>query len=78
MTCVSKLRTSLKILLVREHQQERILHFSILNNPCEFRSCLVDTVAVVGVDNEDKALGSWSTVSTPALVFRIYRDWVVG
>ena len=52
------LRTSAEILLVRKHQQQRILHFSVLDNPCEFLLGLVDTGAVVGVDDEDETLGA--------------------
>jgi len=51
-------RTPLEILLVRKDQQQRILHFSVLDDSRELRSCLVDAAAVVGVDDEDEALGS--------------------
>jgi hypothetical protein len=60
--------TSAEILLVRKHQQQRILHFPVLDDPCELRPCLVDAVAVVRVDNEDKALGAYSTVNKCALL----------
>jgi len=52
------LRTSAEILLVRKHQQQRILHFSVLDNPCEFLLGLVDAGAIVGVDDEDETLGA--------------------
>jgi hypothetical protein len=51
-------RTSRQILLVGKHQQQRILHFPVLNDPCEFGPRLLDAVAVVRVDDEDEALGS--------------------
>jgi hypothetical protein len=50
---VSFSRTSVQILLIRKHQQKRILHFPVLDDSCEFRLRLVDAVAVVGVDDED-------------------------
>lgn len=46
-------RTPLEILLVGKHEQQRILHFSVLDDARKFGSCLVDTIAVVGVNNED-------------------------
>jgi hypothetical protein len=57
-----RLRTSLQILLVRKHQQQRILHFSILDDPRELRPRLVDTVAVIRVDDEDKTLGAYTVM----------------
>jgi hypothetical protein len=51
-----RVRTSWQILLVRKHQQQRILHFPVLDDARELRPCLVDAVAVVGVDDEDQAL----------------------
>jgi hypothetical protein len=51
-------RTSCQILLVGKHQQQSILHFPVLDNPCEFGPRLLDAVAVVGVDDEDETLGS--------------------
>jgi len=38
--------TSLYILLVREHQQQRILHFTILDDTSQFRLCLIDTLTI--------------------------------
>jgi hypothetical protein len=57
-------RTSLEILLVCKHQQQRIFHFPVLDDPCEFRPCLVDTITVIRVDDEDKTLSSYIVVST--------------
>jgi hypothetical protein len=54
--CMPRVRTSRQILLVGKHQQQSILHFPVLNNPCEFGPRLLDAVAIVRVDNEDEAL----------------------
>lgn len=51
-------RTSLEILLVGKYKQQGVLHFPVLNDTGELGSCLVDTVAVVGVNDEDKTLGA--------------------
>ena len=51
--------TSLKILLVRKHQQQRILHFPVLNDTRKLRPGLFNAVAIVGVDDEYQALGSY-------------------
>jgi len=51
-------RTSLQILLVREYQQQRILHFPVLDNAGELGAGLVDTVTVVRVDDEDQTLSA--------------------
>ena len=42
-----RVRTSTQILLVRKYQQQGILHFSVLDDPREFRLGLLDTGAVV-------------------------------
>ena len=55
------MRTALQILLVRKHQQQRVLHLTILDDTGELRPCLVDAVAVIRVDDEDKALGTCTT-----------------
>jgi hypothetical protein len=58
----TRVRTSWQILLVRKHQQQRILHFPVLDDPRELRFRLVDAAAVIGVDDEDKALGSYNSI----------------
>lgn len=55
------LRTSREILLVGEHEQQCVFHFTVLDDPSELRAGLVDAVAVVGINDEDEALGAWST-----------------
>ena len=69
------IHTSLEILLVRKHQQQRVLHFPILNNPCEFCPRLVDAVAVVGIDDEDETLSSCGRVSTAFPRYSQYRGF---
>jgi hypothetical protein len=54
----AELHTSRQILLVGKHQQQRILHFPVLDDPCELGPRLLDAVAVVRVDDEDESLGS--------------------
>jgi hypothetical protein len=48
----------LQILLVRKYQQQSILHFSVLDNARELGAGLVDTVTVVGIDDENQTLGA--------------------
>lgn len=60
---MSAVLTSWNILLVRKHQQQRIFHFAILNNPRQLAPRLVYPVAVVAVNDEDKALGAGEVMS---------------
>jgi len=46
MKTLHDLRTSLYVLLVREHQQQRILHFTILDDTSQLSLCLIDTLTV--------------------------------
>lgn len=48
--------TSRYILLIGKHQQQRLLHLSIQYDAMELLSRLVDSGAVVRVDDEDEAL----------------------
>jgi hypothetical protein len=50
--------TSRQILLISEHEQQALLHFSVAENPMKFLLGLVDTVTVLAVDNEDETLGT--------------------
>jgi hypothetical protein len=45
--------TSWQILLVGKHQQKTVLHFTVAQYAVELLFCLVDTFAVLAVDNED-------------------------
>ena len=63
------------ILLVGKHKQQRLLHFPIEYDAMQLLSRLIYAVAVVAVDNENKALGScenaWSALACetgPALI----------
>jgi hypothetical protein len=56
--CNLSQRTSLQILLVCKHQQQRILHFPVLDDTGELGTGLIDTVAVVRVDDEDQTLSA--------------------
>ena len=49
-------RTSWQILLVREHEQETILHFPVTQYAVQLLLRLVDTVPVLAVDDEDQTL----------------------
>ena len=53
---VTAKHTTLKILLICKDEQQRILHFSVLNDPCEFCPCLVDAITVIRIDDEDETL----------------------
>lgn len=55
--------TSCDILLVGKHQQQRILHFAILNDTRQLVLRLGDPIAVVAVDNEDETLGAREVVA---------------
>ena len=55
---VPGIRTSVEILLVGKDEQQRVLHFAILDDAGELSSSLVDAIAVVGVNDEDEALGA--------------------
>lgn len=46
-----------KILLVGEDQENGVSELVLVEHALEFLSGLDDTVAIVGVDNEDDALG---------------------
>jgi hypothetical protein len=65
-TCMPGIRTSCQILLVGKHQQQSILHFPVLDDPCEFGPRLLDAVAVVRVDDEDETLGSCALLASCA------------
>lgn len=65
--CVSagrRERTSSNILLVRKHQKERIFHFSVIDNAMQLLSGLVYAVAITRVDNEDQALGAFTSLAS--------------
>jgi hypothetical protein len=57
-------RTSLQILLVREHQQQRILHFPVLDDTGELSAGFVDAVAVVRVDDENQTLSACDVLAS--------------
>lgn len=63
-------RTSLQILLVREYQQQRILHFPVLDDAGELGAGLVDTVAVVRVDDKDQTLSACEVLACRLKVLR--------
>lgn len=70
--------TTLDILLVGENEQQRILHFSVLDDPRQFALRLLDSVAVVGVDDEDQTLGTAEVVAPEGsdLVLSAYVPYV--
>jgi hypothetical protein len=51
-------RTSCQILLVRKHQQQRVLHFAVLDDAGELGPRFLNPALVVGVDDEDKTLSA--------------------
>lgn len=58
-----RVHTSWEILLVRKHQQQRILHFPVLNDTGQLCPRLIDSIAVIGVDNKDEALCACSPLA---------------
>lgn len=52
-----------QILLVREHEQQRIPQLVLVQHPLQLLAGLDDTVAIVAVDDEDDALGVLEVVS---------------
>ena len=57
-------RTSSNILLVRKHQKERIFHFSVIDNAMQLLSRLVYAIAITRIDNEDQALGAYTSLAS--------------
>lgn len=58
-----------EILLVGEYEQQRVLHFPIVDDAVQLLPGLVYTGAIGRIDNEDQALGSCAgeSVSTAIL-----------
>jgi hypothetical protein len=58
--------TSSNVLFVGEDEQQSILHFTVLDDTCKFRTGLLDSIAVIRVDDENKSLGTFrqSGIST--------------
>lgn len=52
-----------QILLVGEDQEERIPQFVLVQHPLQLVACLLDTVAVIAVDDEDDALSVLEVMS---------------
>lgn len=48
--------TTRNILLVRKYQQQRILHFAILYYSRQFAPRLLESIAIVAVDDKDQTL----------------------
>lgn len=46
-----------KILLVGEDKEKGIAQLILVQHPLQLLACLGNTLAIVGVDNEDDALG---------------------
>ena len=51
-------RTRWQILLVGENEEQAVLHFTVAQYALELVLGLVDALAVLGVDDEDKALSA--------------------
>lgn len=49
-------RTSRQILLVREHEEETVLHFPVAQYAVQLLLRLVDTLPVLAVHDEDETL----------------------
>jgi hypothetical protein len=62
-TQLIRLHRTRQILLVRKHQQQRILHFAVLDDARQLGLCLVKTVAVGRIDDEDEALRAGEVVA---------------
>ena len=52
----SAARTSGQVLLVREDEQQAVLHLAVLQDPMQLLLRLVDPLLVLAVDDEDEAL----------------------
>ena len=48
--------TSLDILLIREDKQQAVSHFAVVNDTMKCCPCLINTVAIGRVDDEDETL----------------------
>lgn len=55
--------TSINVLLVGKNKQQRISHFTILNDARQFIPRLLYPVAVVAVNDKDEALGAGEVVA---------------
>lgn len=52
-----------QILLVGKHQQQALLHFPVVQDLMQLSPCLLDTLPVLRVDDEDEALRAGVVVS---------------
>lgn len=48
--------TSLKVLLVREDHEQTIAHFPVSQDPIELLPCLIYTISVLRINDEDQSL----------------------
>lgn len=51
-------RTSREILFVGKYEQQTVLHFTVAQYAVKLLFCLVDTFAVLAVDDEHQTLGA--------------------
>lgn len=56
--------TSRYVLLIREDEQQRLLHLSVKYDPMQLLPGLVYPGAIIRVDNEDKSLCAYDTTSS--------------
>ena len=56
-------RTARQILLVRKDEQKAVFHLPVAQYPMQLLLCLVDTIPVLAIDDEDEALGARVVVS---------------
>lgn len=54
---LSSMETHWQILLVGEDQEESVPELILVQHTLQLLSCLNNTIAIVGVDNEDNTLG---------------------
>jgi hypothetical protein len=53
-----RLLTARQVLLVGKYEEKALLHLPVCENPVKFLLGLVDTISVLGIDNEHEALCS--------------------
>lgn len=77
--------TALNILLICKHQKQRLLHLTVIDNTEQLLSCLLNTLRVIRVDDEDQALRAavivapqWPDLVLPADIPHVEFHVLVG
>jgi len=67
-------RTSWQILLIREHEEQTLLHLPVTQYPVKFLFRLIDPFPVLTIDDENQALGAGVVVSPQWTDFVLASD----